>query len=170
MHSNKQEGNDNYKQFLSFSRWSKHSYTFNDSKANVKSLLLWCTHFLVVPFFIFIHSLPIFHITAIKLHPGPINLLMLAADLFTPDWGHLVSVYCMIVRGEGVRYWDLPVGPWHVDELLPPPADHHCDVESQHKAHRYQAGEVVAMEDYALKYSASNKNHQHSPIWTKTFL
>lgn len=99
MHRNKQEGN--YKQFLSFSRWSKHSYTFNDSKANVKSFLLWCTHFLVVPFFIFIHSLPIFHITAIKLHPGPINLLLLAADLFTPDWGHLVSVYCMIVRGRG---------------------------------------------------------------------
>lgn len=62
---------------------SLHSYTFNDSKANVKTLLLWWTHFLVVPFFIFIHSLPIFHITAIKLHPGQINLLMLAADLFT---------------------------------------------------------------------------------------
>lgn len=108
--------------------------------------------------------------TAIKLHPGPINLLMLAADLFT----RLRSPgFCLLrdCTGGGVRgYWDLPVGPWHVDELLPPPADHHCDVESQHKAHRYQAGEVVAMEDYALKYSASNKNHQHSPIWTKTFL
>lgn len=109
--------------------------------------------------------------TAIKLHPGPINLLMLAADLFT----RLRSPGFCLLRdctggGRGGRYWDLPVGPWHVDELLPPPADHHCDVESQHKAHRYQAGEVVAMEDYALKYSASNKNHQHSPIWTKTFL
>lgn len=148
---------------------SLHSYTFNDSKANVKTLLLWWTHFLVVPFFIFIHSLPIFHITAIKLHPGQINLLMLAADLFT----RLRSPgFCLLrdCTGGGVRYWDLPVGPWYVDELLPPPADHHCDVESQHKAHRYQAGEVVAMEDYALKYSASNKNHQHSPIWTKTFL
>lgn len=80
--------------------------------------------------------------------------------------GMHVSDIDFFFGGGGVRYWDLPVGPWYVDELLPPPADHHCDVESQHKAHRYQAGEVVAMEDYALKYSASNKNHQHSPIWT----
>lgn len=79
---NKQEANDNCKLFILL-QMSLHSYTFNDSKANVKTLLLWWTHFLVVPFFIFIHSLPIFHITAIKLHPGQINLLMLAADLFT---------------------------------------------------------------------------------------
>lgn len=63
----------------------------------------------------------------------------------------------IVLYGEGERVQDLPVGPWHVDELLPPPADHHCDVEPQHEAHRDQAGKVVAMEDDALKYSVKNK-------------
>lgn len=72
--------------------------------------------FLSSPIFYFYTFAPHISLTAIKLHPGPINLLMLAADLFTPDWGHLVSVYCVIVRGGGgevlgltcramVRWW-----------------------------------------------------------------
>lgn len=47
----------------------------------------------------------------------------------------------------------LPVGPRYVNELLPPSADDHCDVEAQDKRHRYETGEVVTVKNDALKHS-----------------
>lgn len=54
---------------------------------------------------------------------------MLVVDLFIRLRLFGFCLLCDCMGGGGVRYWDLFVGLWYVDELLLLFVDYYCDVE-----------------------------------------